>query len=151
MPAITFGASKLTNCLVVNTVQLFSCSFLARWQVFLWKVINCGCNACKKHVFVDKKQNEFWSLPMCSNQCWIIFLPVCPVDNFSSTKTTHISHHHPLFLFMLFVDFTFFPRWSCFLKKGVEGGKSFKKRKVKLKQTHFHGLNERCCTYFVHV
>merc|ERR1739838_1213348 len=50
-------------------------------------------NAKKKktnHVFVHKKQNEFWSLPVVFESMLNLFLSVCPVDNFSSSKTAHI-------------------------------------------------------------
>lgn len=70
---------------------------------------------------------------MCSV---LIFLSVCPCGKLLFTKKTKTKQHtSPTLLFMLFVD--------VFLAKGF--------LKKNLKQTHFHGLKERFCTYFVHV
>lgn len=68
-------------------------------------------------------------------QCWSFCL-FAPVENSSLLKKTKTKQHtSPTLLFMLFVD--------VFLAKGF--------LKKNLKQTHFHGLKERFCTYFVHV
>lgn len=124
----SFGATKLTYCLVVYARQLFSS------EVF-WKGDHCRCNACN-HVFVDKSK-WFWfniiSLHICSV---LIHLSVCLlVEKLLFTKTKKKKQHTSPTLLLMFLSMSFA---KGFLKKN-------------LKQTHFHGLKQRFCTYFVHV
>lgn len=133
MPLMPAEPLVLLNWLIVLLSMQCNCFLLKCWfdKRVPQKRWSLHCNACNR-VFVDKSKWLWFniiSLPMCSV---LILLSICPCGKLLFTKKKQ--HTSP-------------PCCLCCLLMSI--AKGFLKKN--LKQTHFHGLKERFCTYFVHV
>lgn len=95
----------------------------------------CKCNACKR-VFVDKSKWLWFSIPALVFSVHPSALPLWKTSLHLKKKKIILKQHtSPILLFMLFVDV---------FRKGFL-------KKQNWSRPTFHGLEERICTYFVHV